>query len=104
MCFKFSTDLKSKMEFAEFDKARLYCVFCQLTRRKGIFILGVIRLGVYSLIFVTCAVVAGFQKQIFDNIDHELDTIKRNHTPINDYEFQITETLLVSGEKIVHIN
>ena len=104
MCFKFSTDLKSKMEFAEFDKARLYCVFCQLTRRKGIFILGVIRLGVYSLILVTCLVVAGLQKQIYDNIGHELDNIKRNHISINDYDFQTNETLLVSGEKTIHIN
>ena len=104
MCFKFSLDFKSKKECAESDKARLYCGFCYLSRRKGIFILGAITLGVYSFIFVACAVVAGFQKQIYDNINHELDNIKRNYMPINDYDFQTTETLLVSYEKIIHFN
>ena len=100
MCFEFSVDLRKENEFAELDKTRLYCGFCQITRRKGIFILGIIRLGVCLLMFVTCTVVTGLQQQIYDNIGHKLENIKSNHTSFNDYEFQTTETFLVGTKNL----
>ena len=81
------------------EKMNICCGKClsTVTRKKTISIVSWSLVSFFVVGFISCLITTGLNKTIKRNIDDSL--VSLNETDLRDYDFQTTETLLVSTSK-----